>query len=348
MPSFSVCTAVAEPGLLRAAENWSVLGIEHLIFGECELPPSPQRRVFPEIRLTSDDQASLADLLGCAALHASHPWILLFEHPALLTPDFVRSIDELCRPERLSLLALGRAWRLPDPALDNPLLPLDEQLLHGAMATAGVLDHPGCPSWLLLPRGSFVHAPAALSWRPSACLAWLVAQARTLGWPILEASAAAPLLVPESTPCAPLLPGPAWRSCRDATGVVLPFNPGAPRLSFLLAAPEAELPELAEALKPAASLPWEVIARPDLGPDAGPGSTAAAWNSALAEARGDLVWPLSTQLPSLALVPTMLRCFDAPVVDLVHLPQSCAGRVISDASAARLQPGCLVAGRGWF
>jgi hypothetical protein len=116
----------------------------------------------------------------------------------------------------------------------------------------------------------------------------------------------------------------------------------------LLAAPEAELPELAEALKPAASLPWEVIARPDLGPDVGPGSTAAAWNSALAEARGDLVWPLSTQLPSLALVPTMLRCFDAPVVDLVHLPQSCAGRVISDASAARLQPGCLVAGRGWF
>jgi hypothetical protein len=129
--------------------------------------------------------------------------------------------------------------------------------------------------------------------------------------------------------------------------VVLPYAAGTPRLSVLVAAPQSELETIVEQLHPAASLPWEVIARPDL-PDRGPGSTAAAWNSALAEARGDLVWPMASHRPALAYLPLVLRVFDAPWVDLAQFAWRLGQHHYPADDAHRVEPGCLLGQRSWL
>jgi hypothetical protein len=348
MASFSLCIGSSGRSNLDAAANWQALGLEQLVFGESALPPTPLRQLLPEVRTNAFDQPCLADGLAQAAEHATHPWLLLLDGDAQLTPAMVSNLEQLCRPGQPRQLVVGRAWRLPPARLSDPLLALDDERLNQAIAADGVLDPPEQPCWLLLPRGCFSQIPQALGCRPQQVVPHLASLARQLGWPVLEATAAAPVLLPTSSEAPSAAPQPDWRSCREATGVVLPYSPGSPRFSLLLAAPEAQLPALVQRLQPAPSLPWEVIARPDLGAAAGPGSTAAAWNSALADARGDLVWPLQAELPPLALLPALLRCFETPVVDLVHLPISLGGHTLADPAADRLQPGCLAVQRLWF
>ena len=352
MAPFSLCIGSSGRSNLDAAANWQALGLEQLVFGESSLPPTPLRHLLPEVRTNASDQPCLADGLAQAAGHATHPWLLLLDEEAQLTPAMVSNLEQLCRPGQRRQLVVGRAWRLPAARLAEPLLALEEERFNVAIATEGVLDPPEQPCWLLLPRGCFSQIPLELGCRPRQVVPWLASLARQLGWPVLEATAAAPTLMPKSSDTASAgltaAPQPDWTSCRDASGVVLPHSPGTPRFSLLVAAPEAQLPQLRQRLQPASSLPWEVITRPDLGAAAGPGSTAAAWNSALADARGDLVWPLQAQLPPLALLPALLRCFEPPVVDLVHLPISLGGHTLADPAALRLQPGCLVGQRVWF
>lgn len=143
----------------------------------------------------------------------------------------------------------------------------------------------------------------------------MINSAQQLGWPVLDASAAAPLVRPIAAAAAEQ---PSWARSRHASGVVLPHRPGAPLLSLLLAAPQAQLDQLRAALCPCPSLPWEVVARPVETPELG-GELAAAWNSALDQCDAAIAWPISHNLPPLALLPVLLRCFEQPAVELVQL-----------------------------
>lgn len=344
MPSFAICVGSCGGADLDAAANWQALGLEQLVFGESSLPSTPLRRVFPSVRTTEEDEPCLGDLLAQATQHTSKAWLLLLAPEAWLTPSCLTNLDQLCRPGRPRQLVIGRAWRLPRAVMRDPLVALEEERLDGVLAEAGALDRHDHISWLLLPSGAFAHAPSHLGCRPADVAPWLFQQALQLGWPVLDATAAAPVLRGQD----PAQSGQTGAHQLQPTGVVLPYNPGAPRLSFLLAAPESQLPALVQALKPVDALPWEVIARPDLGAAAGPGSTAAAWNSALADAQGDLVWPLGVHRPDLALLPALFRCFEIPGVDLVHLPWALGAEVVADPVGARLQTGCLLGQRVWF
>jgi hypothetical protein len=204
---------------------------------------------------------------------------------------------------------IGRAWRLPESELHVD----DAWELH--LDRSGKLDPAGAIAWLLLPRGTLLAAPAELSCCPAAAASWLINSAQQLGWPVLDASAAAPLVRPIAAAAAEQ---PSWARSRHASGVVLPHRPGAPLLSLLLAAPQAQLDQLRAALCPCPSLPWEVVARPVETPELG-GELAAAWNSALDQCDAAIAWPISHNLPPLALLPVLLRCFEQPAVELVQL-----------------------------
>ena len=83
MASFTLCIGSSGRSNRDAAANWQALGLEQLVFGESGLPPTPLRRVLPEVRTTALDQPCLADALAQAAELASHPWLLLLDGDAL-------------------------------------------------------------------------------------------------------------------------------------------------------------------------------------------------------------------------------------------------------------------------
>lgn len=357
---FTLCVGVgpSQPGavdgpddLLRAAARWDQLGLEQLVAGECELPHHPRRRRFAEIGTTSNDQPLLADLLRCAAEAASHGWLLLVSGDLLLSRMLVNNLAQLCRSESPHRLVIGRAWRLGRDRLASLSMAADPETaqqrsmdtaLQEAIDQEGCLDGPERPAWVLLPRGALLAAPAQLSCDPAQALPWLVEAAGLLGWPVLEATAAAPVARPE-------LPGGTTQGelIVEPTGVVLPHAPGAPLLSLLLAAPERQLQRLVQALSPAPALPWEVVARP-AEPAGDPGAVTAAWNSALTAARGELAWPITDQLPPLALIPVVLRSFEQPGADLLLLSWEVNGLAMPPGLAWHQQPGCLVAHSRWL
>jgi hypothetical protein len=350
MALFTLCCGAAGTGIELAATNWQNLGLDQLIVGETSLAPVSGRQLIAEVATTLEDKPCLGPLLGEAASRSQASWLLLLPPDACLTPGAIHNLEQLCRPGRPRQLVIGRSWRLPAPTLSDPSLCLDPKRFDASIAAAGHLDSPAQPSWVLLPAGCFSHAPPSLACTPEAAIPWLVQQARWLGWPVLEASSAIPVVRPrqfqtrESQARDPH-GGPAGAPL--CTGVVLPYAADAPKLSLLVAAPEDQLAQLQAALCPAPSLPWEVIARPDW-TGQGPGSLAAAWNSALADARGELVWPLAAVLPPLALIPVLLRCFDAPWVDLVQLASRLGDQHWPATDPSRVAPGCLVAQRTWI
>ena len=350
MALFTLCCGAAGTGIEPAAANWQNLGLDQLIVGETSLAPLSGRQLIAEIPTTLEDQPCLGPLLAEATSRSQAPWLLLVPPDACLTPGAIHNLEQLCRPGRPRQLVIGRSWRLPAPTLADPSLCLDPKRFDASIAAAGHLDAPTQPSWVLLPAGCFSHAPPSLACTPEAAIPWLVQQARWLGWPVLEASSAIPVVRPRDShaphsQARDLLGGLA--EAPPCTGVVLPDAADAPKLTLLLAAPEDQLEPLQRALCPAPSLPWEVIARPDW-PGQGPGSLAAAWNSGLAEARGELVWPLAAVLPPLALIPVVLRCFDAPFVDLVQLASRLGNHHGPATDPTRIAPGCLVAQRPWI
>lgn len=313
--------------LPQASASWSALGLPQILAGESDLPADPLRILWPEIATTSRDAPRLDELLRFAAGQARTEWLLLIAADAVLSEPMVQTLVQLCRPGSPKRLVLGRAWRL-GAAAAKASATLAEQI-----QLAGVLDSPDQFAWGLLPRGTFLAGPPTLSCEPQVAAPWLMAQAHHLGWPILDATAAAPMvcLSQPEPPRALQLPD---RPIVQPTDVVRPHRAGEPLLSLLLAAPQVDLERCRQQLLPVASLPWELIARP-AEPSDGPGAVAAAWTSALAVARGELAWPITASLPPLALLPVVLRSFELPGVELLQLGQSPA-------------PGGVVAPRAWW
>jgi hypothetical protein len=316
--------------LPQASTNWSALALPQILAGECDLEPDPLRTLWAEIATTSGDEPRLDELLRYAASHASSDWLLLIPPHILLTPALLQTLEQLCRASSPKRLVLGRAWHLPQAELAASTPP-DE--LWPLIERHGVLDPPQHISWLLIPRGDLLAAPPQLSCDPAEAAPWLLRCVEQLGWPILDATAAAPALrlggatgLGGVRPLSAPLPQPS--------AVVRPHQPGSPQLSLLMAAPEAELERLQEQLLPAPSLPWELIARP-VNPADGPGAVAAAWSSALAVARGELAWPMVATPPPLALLPVVLRSFEQPGLELLQL-----GPIP--------QPGAVVAPSAWW
>ena len=343
MDGLMVCTGLAAGGQPLAADHWQALGIPHLLLGESNLPPAPGRQQLPDVAYTPSDWPSLLAALRAAAQHSQRPWVLLLASDAWLSPAALKNLPQLLRAQGASQLVVGRSWRLPLETLREPLLLREQASLDEAIAKAGSLDPPQQISWILLPRGCFLHAPPDLACDPQAAAPWLMEQARQLGWAVREASAAIPVLCPQG---ATLTDGPS-AELPPCNQVVLPYEAGRPRLSLLLAAPAERAEQLAAELRPAPSLPWEVIARPTSSAD-GTGHIAAAWNSALAAAQGDLIWPLMHHRPPLALLPVLLRAFDAPWVDFLQLAWSLGGQHHSAWDALRLEPGSLLGQSSWF
>lgn len=313
MAPFTLCAGLGaghgSSALRRAARHWDALELDQILVGETDLPPHTQRQLYAEVASTSNDEPALVELLRLAAERSQRDWLLLVSSDALLTPTLVDNLTQLCRPGSPRRLVFGRAWRMPEIELE------DEEPVESRLASNGQLDPPGLVSWLLLPRATLLAAPAELSCCPADAADWLIRTAQQLGWPVLEASAAAPLLRPVLQGASPL---PSLSSTSGASGVVLPQRPGAPLLSLLLAAPEAELERLSALLCPSPSLPWEVVARPAEAAEAA-GELASAWNSALEVCQAAIAWPITANLPPLALLPVLLRCFERPAVELVQL-----------------------------
>lgn len=348
MPPFTLCAGFgAAPAVpeqrQRAAASWQALGLEQLLLGEADLPPEPQRRLLADVATNGNDEPLLADLLRHAASQTSQPWLLLVAADAVLSPELVTHLAQLCAAGPAPRLLLGRAWRLPEDIL-NTLEPFEPVGLTGLIDAHGRLDPPDQPAWLLLPRGRLQAAPPALACDPGEALPWLAATARDLGWPLLDATAVAPLLRPGSSVSVGAPPHSLWP--RTA---VLPhqLQPPRPILSLLLAAPQSELERLSTALQPSPSLPWEVIARP-ADPADGPAAHAAAWNSALAVARGDLAWPLTAAPRALALLPAVLRRFERPGLELLLLAWQLGEQCMPARDAWYQEPGCLVAQTAWL
>lgn len=312
--------------LPQASANWSALALPQILAGESDLAPDPLRMLWPEIATTSSDAPRLDELLRYAAGHASSDWLLLIAPDTLLTPSLQQTLEQLCRPGSPKRVVLGRAWHLPEGALADSTAP---GALWDLIERRGVLDPPQHISWVLIPRGDLLAAPPQLSCEPAEAAPWLLGCAEQLGWPILDATAAAPALrLGGARASAAALPQP--------TAVVRPHQPGSPLLSLLLAAPEAELKRLQAQLLPASSLPWELIARP-ANPADGAGAVAAAWSSALAVARGELAWPITHTPPPLALLPVVLRSFEQPGLELLQLgPLPNPGAVVAPSAWWRL------------
>lgn len=379
--------------LERAASRWDRLGLEQIVAGECDLAEHPGRRRVAEIGTSAEDEPLLGDLLGLAAESARHEWLLLVSGDAVLSQALVTNLAQLCRPGCPKRLVIGRAWRLErqwlqslDEAVDPDGALAEAIDRHGRLFAAEPpdpdteADADACGDWVLLPRGALLEPPASLSCDPQQALPWLIQAARLLGWPVLEATAAAPLVRPAAAPLVRLAeanqdsagawrswgsrgaPGDAtgaseasWGAARRggvpaaarASGVVLPHEPGTPRLSLLLAAPERELERLAAALRPAPSLPWEVVARP-AEPAGDPTAVTAAWRSGLLAARGELAWPVIDPPPPLALIPVVLRSCEQPGADLLLLSWLLDGLPMPPRLSWHQQPGCLVAQTGWL
>lgn len=345
MPDFVLCCGAGSTNFEAAAANWQALGLQQLVFGESRLHPTPERQLLEAVPHTPEDVPCLGAVLAGAAGLAAAPWLLLLSAEAQLTPTAVANLSQLARLDQPQQLVIGRAWRLPPEQFRDAGIPQAQGHWDDAIAAQGRLDPPSQFSWALLPRAALLQAPAWLGASPEQAVPWLVQQARSLGWPVLEASSAIGLVRPAS----PVPQRPPSRQARPpaCTGVVLPHAAGAPRLSLLVAAPAEQLDGIVETLRPAGSLPWEVIVRPDLAEGA-PGSTAAAWNSALAEARGDLVWPLGAHHPALASFAYVLRLFDQPWVDLAQWAWRLGAHHHPADDPHRVEPGTLVAQRSWI
>jgi hypothetical protein len=330
---------VAQPELDQgwlntAGANWDSLGLPQLLVGECDWHEHGSRVLVPDVATTVHDDPCLRELLQAAALRLDHDWLLLLGPDVAVSPEGLHALRQLCRPGTPARLVIGRAWRLAEPPGDD---------LMAAIEAEGCLDPPERLAWALLPRDRLLAAPAELGCSPEQAIPWLIAMATALGWPVLEATAAVMVARPVA-PAAPLkLP---QRSVSAATAVVLPHRPGDPLLSLLLAAPEAALDQIQQQLLPTLALPWEVIARP-AEPADGPGAISAAWASGLQVARGALAWPI-TQAPPLALIPAVLRCFDAPGVDLLQLAWQMGSQLMPAVDPLLQEPGCLVGQSPWF
>jgi hypothetical protein len=353
MASIAICSHGL--GLTSAVSDlWDRLEVPQLIAGETALQAGVRRTLIHELGTTSNDLPRLGDLLKRAGQISPAPWLLLIDPEIRLGASAIQNLHQLCRADAPRQLVVGRAWRLPQPVVqDLPREPRAlDQIVEDLLCQQGRRDPPELCSWVLLPRACLCRAPEELSCSPIEAVPWLASQARRLGWPVLDASAAVTAVRPESAVQTSLTPSIAqdevmiWRSCRQATGAVLPRRPGAPRLSLLIAAPPDRLPHLQQKLDHDAPLPWNVVVeaiRPDEGHDPIP-----AWARELPRATGDLIWPLGSHTPPLPLLASVLRAFERPTVDLVQLSPSFGSTATVAPPQRWPAAGCLVFQADWL
>ena len=340
---FTLCSGIeptADDGGLagiqfrRAVSNWDSFQLPQLLLGESGLQATSTRRLLPEIRTNTLDQPCFADVWRQPDLSVSTPWLLLASSDLLLSEAALTNLAQACHRFPTGTVLVGRAWRVPDDLLasvDSPSAVLACADSHGC------LDSPDLWSWAVLPSTCRFALDDDLGCSPERLVPHLIRRAHTLGWSVIDATPATPVLRP-ATPHQPVqrrrLPSEAvdaFPSPARANQVMVPQQPGAPQLSFLLVAADGQLDALAQRLCPLASLPWDVIGRSIDSTDS-VHAVVEAWRSAFAASTGQLIWPLLASIPPLPLVASVLRCFDAPGIDQLVLP------VVASSSAPTGNP----------
>ena len=182
------------------------------------------------------------------------------------------------------------------------------------------LAPPGQFSWLLIPAGVQPGLPLDLAADPEACAGPLATALQASDVVLLDATDAAPLQ--RITP----LPDPGPHAAAAAS--VLPQRPDLPRLSLLLQADPLMQQQARQQLLPGPPLPWELL---------------SGWHGAIAQAQGELIWPLAYAIPPLALLPKVLQALEAPGCDVLLLAAELAGQWRPpDAACALPVPGTVV------
>lgn len=348
MADLTLCATCGPATTLDATAYWDASGLDQLLFGEWPFGVGQRGMLLPEVNTALDDWPCLEDVLREGSLRTAEGWLLLLTAEALPSTALIRALICFLATQSRPHLIFGRGWRVGAERwqLLRNLGPHPEQedSIRAALREEGTLDPPGEVSWLLFPRGSLSSAPADLSAAPASAAPWLVRRASECGWPVLDATWSAPLVRPRSMD--PPLQASAQRRIRSDD--VLPVGAkGGPRLSFLLVdAPEC-LGGGVDQLLPASTLPWDVVVRELPDPSSGCG-VIAAWNDALLDAQGELVWPLWNEVPQLGSIPTLLRCFQPPWVDMVTTAFRIGNQSMGANDSSLIQPGSLVVRREWL
>lgn len=335
-----------QQNIFQAVANWDDLGIKQIIVGESNLPAHPQRTQVADVRTTANDEPQFCELLRCAELLTADDWLLLVQPEILLSNEFIFNLSTLCSTGNKGRLMFGGSWSL-EKTLLNQLLNTSSEITK-LIDNDGILSPADQPGWIIFPRGMLQSAPIEIPANPIAALHWLLDCANILNWATFDCTAIAPVAKPIETKHQTKQGTKNHKiSQQSSTRIILPSNKGAPRLSILLAAPEALLPKLQEKLCSTSSLPWEVICRP-ADPEDGFNGITTAWNSALASARSNLAWPITAALPKLALLPVILRRMEMPGADLLLLSWCIGLQQMPARDSWHQEPGCLVAQTAWL
>jgi len=345
----TVCATCGPAAAQVATAHWDALGLDQVLFGEWPIGSGLRARLLPDVNTTQDDWPCLEDVLQGSSLHAAGDWLLLLDGDALPSWALITSLRRVLATTPRPQLLFGRAWRVTaqhwQALLGRSAAAANETMIGEALRDDGTLDSPADASWFLFPRHALFGAPPEIAASTEKAGRWLAKRAAVAGWPVLDATALGPLIRPRRPGGQSSQTSPAERI--HCTAALVSQPSGAPRISFLLAAGLDQLPGLVDLLSPAPSLPWDVISRP-VEDRHSPDAVSSAWTSAFAEARGDLIWPLLEAIPPLASIETLLRCFEAPWVDLVTTAFRIGGLSIPATDPTRRWPGTVVVRREWL
>jgi len=346
--AFALCAPCGPATTLEATAYWDALGLDQLLFGEWPFAAAHRATLVPDVDTASDDWPCLEDVLQEAALRTAAGWLLVLPPDALPSADLIRAITSFVASGPGPHLVIGRAWRVSAEGWTTLRTfgprPGQGDEIREVLRQQGTLDHPDRISWILLPRGRISGAPAHLSAEPQSAAAWLADRASVLGWKVLDATWAAPLLraraADSSSPASQRLPIPI-------DGALPATDRVGPQLSFLLVGEPERLRCGLARLLPITTLPWEVVVREVRDP-AHAADVIEAWNAALRDAQAELVWPLVNEVPRLGSVPTLLRCFQPPWVDLVTTATRIGTQLLPARDPTVVRPGHLVIRRIWM
>lgn len=341
--TITLCAPCGPGTSLEASAYWDDCGLDQLLFGEWPIGAGCKARLIPDVNTALDDWPCLEDVLREASLQTVGGWLLLLTAEALPSAALIQALLDFLAAQPRPHLVLGRAWRV-SAARWARLGSFGSRLeqdsaIQEALREEGILDPPGQVSWVLLPRNALSGAPADLSAAPRDAADWQARRASESGWPVLDATWTAPLV-------RPMPPHPARRPFR-CHGALPAGGQDAPSISFLLVGERDCLRLGMDRLLPTATLPWHVVVR-ELTDGANAAGVAAAWNDALLDAEGDLVWPLWNEVPTLGSISTLLRCFQPAWVDLVSTGFRIGTQLMPGNDPAQLPPGTLVLRRQWL
>lgn len=346
--TLALCGLCGPATTLEASACWDDCGLDQLLFGEWPIGAGRRGKLLPDVNTAQDDWPCLDDVLRQAALRSAEGWLLLLPAEALPSAALLRAMLDFLATQPSPRLVLGRAWRVSAECWatlrSSGSRPEQDSILRQALREEGILDPPGEISLVLLPREALSGAPADLSAAPRSAAAWLARRARECGWPVMDATWSAPLVRPASMDSP--LQGPARRPI-PSDGLLPAEKSGGPLLSFLLVGERDRLQLGLEHLLPTATLPWEVVAR-EVPIQANPGGVAAAWNDALPDAQGELIWPLWNRVPKPGTAATLLRCFEPGWVDLVITGFRIGTELMAPGDPTQIPPGTLVVRRQWL